>query len=315
MKDLRVLFMGTPDFAVHILDHLVKANTTIVGVVTVPDKPSGRGQKVHSSAVKRYAVKQNLPVFQPANLKSEEFQNTLKNLNLDVSVVVAFRMLPEKVWNFPPLGTFNLHASLLPDYRGAAPINWAIINGETETGVTTFFLDKQIDTGNIIAQTKVAITPEDTAGSLHDKLMLSGAELVKKTLDHIAKNTVSSKPQNTTQPLKEAPKFTTDNTKVNWNNKTQVIYNFVRGLNPYPVAWATFYDGQKELRCKLFSVTPEVKPHDYTIGKVIKTKTELSVAVQDGFIHILEMQLPGKRKMQIKDILNGLHLTAEAAMR
>ncbi len=315
MKNIRVLFMGTPEFAAHILAHILKENYTVVGVVTVPDKPAGRGQKMHLSAVKKYALQQNLPVYQPANLKADSFQETLDTLQPDVAVVVAFRMLPKKVWSFPKLGTFNLHASLLPDYRGAAPINWAIINGEKQTGVTTFFLDEKIDTGKIIAQKAVPITPQETAGSLHDKLMTEGAILVTNTLAGIANENIKAIAQPQPTINKEAPKLTAQNTQINWQANPQNIVDFVRGLNPYPVAWTILINGNKEWRCKIFSVEVEEKKHAYSLGKIIQTKQHLKVATHSGYILINEMQLPGKRKMPIQQILNGLRLEENAHMR
>ncbi len=314
MKDLRILFMGTPGFAVHILEEILKQNYNVVGVVTAPDKPAGRGQKVHASAVKKFALKQNLEIYQPSNLKSDDFQETLKQINPDVAVVVAFRMLPKKVWDFPKLGTFNLHASLLPDYRGAAPINWAIINGETKTGVTTFFLDEKIDTGKIILQEEVEIKTAETAGSLHDKLMQEGAKLVHKTLQLIAENKVEAKAQENDKIEKHAPKLNAENTKIDWTKKPEEIHNLVRGLNPYPVAWSYFQNGKKKMRCKFFSVQPENAVHNHAIGKIFKSKTALKVAVTSGYVSILEMQMPGKRKMPIKDILNGLNLEENSFM-
>src|SRR5699024_9884496 len=289
MKNLRVLFMGTPQFAQHILDHLLKNKYNIIGVVTAPDKPAGRGQKMHTSAVKRFALKKDLPILQPTNLKADSFQEKLKSLHPDIAVVVAFRMLPKKVWAYPKLGTFNLHASLLPDYRGAAPINWAIINGETETGVTTFFLDEEIDTGKIIKQEEVAIDFEDNAGTLHDKLLDKGKHLVAQTIDLIEEDNITPKAQKTPKKLKSAPKLNNTNTKINWHSNLFAIHNLIRGLAPYPVAWTTFKNGKKQLRCKIFKAKPEEATHDFTIGKVIKSKKDLKVAVPHGFIHILTM--------------------------
>jgi len=306
--------MGTPGFAVHILEKMLQENHNVVGVVTAPDKPAGRGQRTHSSAVKKFALKQDLKIYQPTNLKSDDFQQTLAEINPDLAVVVAFRMLPKKVWNFPKFGTFNLHASLLPDYRGAAPINWAIINGETKTGVTTFFLDERIDTGKIILQKETTINAEETAGSLHDKLMEDGAKLVNQTIELIAKNKVEAKAQKDFNPQKNAPKLNAENTKIDWSKNPTEIYNLVRGLNPYPVAWTYFKNGEKKLRCKIFAVQAENTTHENPIGKVFKTKNELKVAVSSGYIKILEMQMPGKRKMLIKDILNGLNLKENAFM-
>lgn len=306
--------MGTPAFAVYILDEILKANHTVVGVVTAPDKKAGRGQRVHSSAVKKFAEKKGLPIYQPTNLKSADFQEDLKEINPDIAVVVAFRMLPKMVWDFPTHGTFNLHASLLPDYRGAAPINWAIINGEKETGVTTFFLDKKIDTGKIILQEVVKIEFDDDAGSLHDKLMIKGAELVNQTLGLIEEDKVKAQPQVSPQEGNTAPKLNSKNTRIDWSKSSEEINNLVRGLNPYPVAWTYFENGDKKMRCKIFAVRPEKVAHQYTIGQVFKTKNDLKVAVDDGFIYILEMQMPGKRKMSIQDIVNGLQLEEKHLM-
>lgn len=314
MKDIRILFMGTPEFAVHILSSLVEHKYIVAGVVTAPDKPAGRGQKIRKSAVKKYAEKQGLKILQPTNLKSDTFQEELKTISPDVAVVVAFRMLPEKVWAFPPLGTFNLHASLLPDYRGAAPINWAIINGEKKSGVTTFFLNHQIDTGKIIAQKEVEITTEDTAGSLHDKLMEKGAELVLHTLTLIDEEKIKPQKQEISKKLKSAPKFTSENTQVDWNQSPNKIYNFVRGLNPFPIAWTYLQDEREKMRCKVFQVTPIQEEHSFKIGKILMTKEDLKVAVKGGFIAIQEMQLPGKKRLHIKELRNGLHLSEEAKM-
>lgn len=312
--NMRVLFMGTPEFAVHILDKIKRAGYQIVGVVTTPDKPAGRGQKMHTSAVKKYAQKHNLAIYQPTNLKSDEFQKDLQELNPDVSVVVAFRMLPKSVWNFPAYGTFNLHASLLPQYRGAAPINWAIINGEKETGVTTFFLDENIDTGHIIFQDHVFITAKDNAGTLHDKLMESGANLVVSTLDAIRNNTIEVIQQENHATLKPAPKLNSENTQIDWGKSVQEIQNLIRGLNPYPVAYTYFKNGEAKMRCKIFEVGIEKADHSHPIGKVMISKNSFKVAAADGWVEILEMQLPGKRKMGIKDILNGLQINADPKM-
>lgn len=228
MKNLRILFMGTPEFAVHILDEILKAGHSVVGVVTAPDRLAGRGQRLHSSAVKKFAVEKDLPVYQPKNLKSEDFQKDLEIINPDIAVVVAFRMLPKMVWNYPTYGTFNLHASLLPDYRGAAPINWAIINGEEKTGVTTFFLDEQIDTGKIILQETVNIEQEDTAGSLHDKLMTKGADLVNQTLKLASENNLKAIPQSQPEEGKMAPKLDNENTRIDWSKTPEEISNLIR---------------------------------------------------------------------------------------
>ena len=241
-KPLRIIFMGTPDFAVSTLQTLVENGQNVVAVITAPDKPAGRGLKLNESAVKQYAVSQNIPVLQPTNLKAETFLAELKSYQADLQIIVAFRMLPEAVWNMPPLGSFNIHASLLPQYRGAAPINWAIMNGETETGVTTFFLQHQIDTGDIIFQDKVTIEPTDDFGSLYEKLKHAGAALALKTVKAIEAGNVPSEPQKTNQELKEAPKIFKDTCQINWNQPAQKIHDFVRGLSPYPTAWTIFDD-------------------------------------------------------------------------
>lgn len=315
MKKLRIVFMGTPEFAVSILDHLIQKDYQVIATVTAPDKPAGRGRKLHSSALKRYAVKNQLPVLQPKNLKDDKFQAELRRLNPDIAVVVAFRMLPKKVWALPKQGAFNLHASLLPDYRGAAPINWSIINGETHTGVTTFFLDENIDTGKIIKQQKVAIDMEDNAGDLHDKLMVQGAELVENTLDLIAKEEVQPISQAVVREPKEAPKLTKTNTQIDWYQELNTIYNLIRGLNPYPAAWTTLLNGQKTLRCKIYETERKPTAHHHPVGKLIKTKENLQVAVKNGFLIILKMQLEGKKKMPVKELLNGLNLKENAKMR
>jgi len=304
MNDLRIVFMGTPDFAVGVLKNLIQHKCTIVGVITAPDKPSGRGRKLNQSAVKKYAIEQQLPVLQPTNLKNEDFLNELKLLNPNLQIVVAFRMLPKVVWQLPTFGTFNLHASLLPEYRGAAPINWAIINGETKTGVTTFFIDEKIDTGAIILQEQVAISETDTAGDLHDKLMETGGQLVVKTVKLIEKGTVKT----TKQPDKEekpAPKIYKETCKIDWNQPIDSIYNKIRGLSPYPAAWTIINNTNETFEAKIYSASKEKIEHSETVGNIITTKKVLKVAVQGGFIFVNEMQLPGKRKMNVTDLLNG----------
>lgn len=306
-KELRIVFMGTPDFAVESLRILVENKYNVVGVITAPDKPAGRGQKLNESAVKKYALSQNLNILQPTNLKSEEFIEDLKKLNASLQIVVAFRMLPEVVWNMPELGTFNLHASLLPQYRGAAPINWAIINGEKETGVTTFFLQHKIDTGDIIAQTKVDIGENETAGELHDKLMMIGKDLVLKTVKDIETNNVSTIPQNENQELKEAFKIFKPFCKIDWSKSIDEIHNHIRGLSPYPTAFTEFKSKTSEelISCKIFQSIKEKINHQHPTGTIFQTKNELKVAVEGGFINILELQLAGKKKMEITALLNG----------
>jgi len=315
MQDLRIVFFGTPHFAVATLKELVENNKNVVGVITAPDKPAGRGRNVKQSAVKEYALTQNIKVLQPTNLKSEAFQNELKALKPDLQIVVAFRMLPQAVWSLPKYGTFNLHASLLPQYRGAAPINWAIINGETKTGVTTFFIDDKIDTGEIIEQIEVPISPNDNAGSLHDKLMTTGSELVLKTVNLIAAEKVKTQKQQQGSPLKTAYKLHTENTKIDWNKPVEEIHNLVRGLSPYPSAWSYLINGENELTVKIYSTLPETADHNEKTGTLIASKKELKVAVKNGYISIKEIQLPGKKKMDVVSLLNGFKIENGAYMR
>lgn len=312
MKDLRILFMGTPDFAVATLTKLVEQGHTIVGVITAPDRPAGRGRKLQQSAVKKYALEKGLSVLQPTNLKNEDFLSALAELRANLQIVVAFRMLPKVVWNMPEYGTFNLHASLLPNYRGAAPINWVLINGESETGVTTFFIDDKIDTGEIILQERTPISDQDTAGTLHDRLMLMGAELVSKTVRLIEEGTVTTIRQANTEGLKTAYKIHKETCEIDWSRSMDAIYDHIRGLSPYPTAWSTLTSGDTQLSVKIYTVAKEVQTHEYAIGRVVFDKKELKVAVKEGFITILEMQLPGKRRMKTSDILNGLKLEEKA---
>ncbi|MFD0990973.1 methionyl-tRNA formyltransferase [Mariniflexile jejuense] len=314
MRNLRIVFMGTPDFAVATLKTLVEANYNIVGVITAPDKPAGRGQKLNESAVKQYAVSQNLNVLQPTNLKNETFLNDLKLLNSNLQIVVAFRMLPKVVWQMPEYGTFNLHASLLPNYRGAAPINWAIINGETKTGVSTFFIDEKIDTGDMILQESININPEENAGSLHDALMTIGSKLVLKTVESIQNKTVKTTPQKETSEIKTAYKLDRDNCKINWNDSIDNIYNLIRGLSPYPAAWCMLENGKDNLDIKVYSAEKEKTSHTLNNGDIVSTKKELKVAVSNGYIIIKEIKLPGKRTMDVKSLLNGYTFEANAKM-
>jgi methionyl-tRNA formyltransferase len=314
MRDLRIVFMGTPDFAVATLKTLVKNNYNIVGVITAPDKPAGRGQKLNESAVKQYAISQNLTVLQPTNLKNDDFLNELTQLNANLQIVVAFRMLPKVVWQMPEYGTFNLHASLLPNYRGAAPINWAIINGETKTGVSTFFIDEKIDTGDMILQDSIAINPEENAGSLHDKLMHIGSELVIKTVKLIQQDSAKTIPQTESSDIKTAYKLDRDNCKIDWNDSLENIYNLIRGLSPYPAAWCILINGNDTLDIKIYAADKEYASHNYSTGTIISTKKELKVAVSKGYIIIKEIKLPGKRTMDIKSLLNGYHFEADAKM-
>lgn len=313
MRDLRIIFMGTPDFAVAILKQLIESNCTIVGVITAPDKPAGRGRKINESAVKKYASSQGLTILQPKNLKDTRFQEELKGLNANLQIVVAFRMLPKTVWKMPEFGTFNLHASLLPQYRGAAPIHWAIINGETKTGVTTFFIDDKIDTGEIILQKEIAITSSETVGSLHDKLMLLGADLVLETVTLIKIGHVKT----TKQPAledKAAPKLNPENCKIDWTDSLENIYNKIRGLNPFPTAWTTINNNGDTILAKIYSIHIEEDAHSFAIGKIIATKKTLKVAVKNGFLFIDEIKLSGKKKMDSKSLQNGFTFHENAKM-
>ncbi|MFT4857703.1 MAG: methionyl-tRNA formyltransferase [Algoriphagus sp.] len=305
-SSLRIIYMGTPEFAVPALEILAKNNWNVVGVITAPDKPKGRGQKLIPSPVKEAALKHGLHILQPTNLKSLEFQDELRALKADLQIVVAFRMLPEAVWDMPPIGTFNLHASLLPNYRGAAPINWAIINGEKETGVTTFFLKHEIDTGSIIYQEKVAILPEDDLGSLYEKLMELGAKLVLKTVEAIAADEVVALPQDESKAMHHAPKIFKETGEINWANSADSIHNLIRGLSPYPATW-TSLDGKN---CKIFkTAVSEENLSKIELGNYSSDgKTFLKFQTGDGSLEILELQLEGKKRMKIGDFLRGYKL-------
>ena len=312
-KDLRIVFMGTPDFAVPSLAKLVENGYNVVGVVTMPDKAIGRHHDVlQSSPVKQYAVTHNIPVLQPEKLKDEEFLAELSNLKADLQIVVAFRMLPQVVWGMPRLGTFNLHAALLPQYRGAAPINWAIINGDKETGITTFFLDENIDTGRIILQERIPIGEEDCLEDIHDRMMVQGADLVQKTVDLIAEGKAEATDQKqfmTDEPLRPAPKIFKETCEIKWTN-TEQVYNFVRGLSPYPAAWTTLYtpDG-KEITMKVFRTLKEKASHEIKKPTLqTDNKTYLRVTLPDGYLYLTEVQISGKKRMQITDFLRGAHI-------
>ncbi|WP_198938354.1 methionyl-tRNA formyltransferase [Tenacibaculum holothuriorum] len=311
MRDLRIVFMGTPDFAVTILKHLVENNYNVVGVITAPDKPAGRGRKLNQSAVKKYALSQDLPILQPKNLKNEDFQEDLKQWNANLQIVVAFRMLPKSVWAMPQYGTFNLHASLLPEYRGAAPINWAIINGETKTGVTTFFIDEKIDTGEIILQKETSIKDDETVGELHDTLMYLGADLVAETVDLITKGDVITTKQPDLEE-KSAPKLYPHNCKIDWSLPLNNIYNHIRGLDPYPTAWTSIINNEEELAAKIYKVSKQFEEHQLETGTIVATKKELKVAVKEGYLNILEIKLSGKKKMDAKSLLNGFTFSENA---
>ena len=312
-EDFRIVYMGTPDFAVESLRRLVEGGYQVVGVVTMPDKPMGRhGSVLQSSPVKKYALEHGLKVMQPVKLKDEAFLEELAALDAHLQIVVAFRMLPEVVWDMPKLGTFNLHASLLPQYRGAAPINWAVINGEKETGVTTFFLQHEIDTGEIIQQVKTPVSDNDNAGTVHDRLMAIGGDLVVSTVDAIINGTVKTVPQEICvrhdTELKPAPKIFRDTCRMDWRHKNlQQLHDFVRGLSPYPAAWTVFDDGQgKNMEVKIFETRQEPTAHHLPIGSLLTDgKNSLKVAVNGGFLHVLSLQLAGKKQMDIKDFLRG----------
>lgn len=305
-SDLRILFYGTPDFAVATLDAIIKQGVSVLGVVTAPDKPAGRGQQLQMSEVKKYALSKNIPVYQPLNLKSLEFQAQLAQINPNLQVVVAFRMLPEYVWKYPALGTFNVHASLLPHYRGAAPIHWAVIHGETETGVSTFFLKHEIDSGDIILQKKCDILPSETTGDVYQKLMLLGAKAAVETIAQIRQNKITVIPQVTIGQLKTAPKLTKENTRIIWTQSAEDITNMVRGLTPFPTAWTQLIRATKPYLTKILSV--EVINGDITLKPgEIKTdqKNYLHIGTGKGLLSVLELQLEGKKKLKTEDFLRG----------
>lgn len=311
-REIRVVFMGTPDFAVGVLSKLVAEKVKIVGVITAPDKPAGRGRKIHTSAVKDYAVSQGLTVLQPTNLKNEGFLKELEALNANLQIVVAFRMLPKVVWQMPEYGTFNLHASLLPEYRGAAPINWAIINQENKTGVTTFFIDEKIDTGAIILSSEILIEERETAGTLHDKLMEIGSNLVVETVQLIEKNTINPYIQKDARDLKEAPKLHPENTEINWSQPVKKIDALVRGLSPYPVAWTKIKNEEDIYKVKIYSSSFEIVKHNEAVGTITTTKKTIKIAAEDGYLFIEVLQFPGKRKMDAASFLNGFTFAENA---
>ena len=312
MEKLKIVFMGTPEFAVGILDTILKNNYDVVGVITAADKPAGRGQKLKFSAVKEYALKHDLKLLQPTNLKDESFLAELSSLNANLQVVVAFRMLPEVVWKMPKLGTFNLHASLLPNYRGAAPINWAIINGETKTGVTTFFIDDKIDTGAIILSTETTISLTESAGELHDRLMVIGSEAVVETLTLIENGKVSTTIQTDSDEIKTAYKLNKENCKIDFSKSGNEIYNLIRGLSPYPAAWCLIKDGIEEWNVKIYEAKLVLETHEEKVGTVIATKKELKITVKDGFIEVISLQFPGKKRMKTSELMNGMTFSSNA---
>ena len=311
-KELRIVYMGTPNFAVESLCALVEGGYNVVGVITMPDKPVGRhGSVLQASPVKEYALSQNLPVLQPEKLKDETFLDELRALKADLQIVVAFRMLPEVVWDMPRFGTFNLHASLLPQYRGAAPINWAVINGDTETGVTTFFLTHEIDTGKIIRQKHLPIADTDNVGTVHDALMAIGAGLVTETVDLLLAGKVDAIPQEEfikdVTELRPAPKIFKDTCRIDWNQPSKRIYDFIRGLSPYPAAWTELVasDGSRQA-LKVYQAEKRPASHNQAIGVILTdAKSYIDIAVEDGYIRLLDLQLAGKKRMGVKDFLNG----------
>lgn len=305
MKSLKVVFLGTPEFAKHTLEAIHKSHHQVVGVVTVADKASGRGQKINQSPVKIFAVENNIPVFQPEKLRNPEFLEELRKLEADVFVVVAFRMMPKMLFEIPKMGTFNLHASLLPDYRGAAPINYAVINGEQKTGVTTFFINEKIDEGNILLQQELTILPDENAGSLHDRLMLIGADLVVKTLDGLAENSITEKAQPEVRNPKNAFKIFKEDTKINWNKSSKEIHQFILGMSPYPAAFTVLRISEEEKNLKIFSGKFEITDHHKESGSLEISKNEFKIYTKDGIYLPLELQLEGKKRMNLKDFLNG----------
>lgn len=311
---LRIVYMGTPDFAVEALRCLVDGGYNVVGVITMPDKPAGRGHQIQYSPVKQYALSKNIPLLQPERLKEEAFVEALRAWRADLQIVVAFRMLPEVVWNMPRLGTFNLHASLLPQYRGAAPINWAVINGDTETGITTFFLQHEIDTGEVIQQVRVPIADTDNVEVVHDKLMHLGGRLVVETVDAILAGTVTPIAQEAMAvvgELRPAPKIFKETCRIDWNQPVKRVYDFIRGLSPYPAAWSELVNPAGEgIVMKIFETEKLAESHSLAPG-TIRTdgKTYLKVAVADGFIGILALQLPGKKRLRTEELLRGFRLT------
>ncbi|SEG41265.1 methionyl-tRNA formyltransferase [Flavobacterium urumqiense] len=309
MEKLRIVFMGTPEFAVGILQTIIKNNYEVVGVITAADKPAGRGQKIKYSAVKEFALANNLTLLQPTNLKDETFLSELKSLNANLQIVVAFRMLPKVVWEMPSRGTFNLHASLLPNYRGAAPINWAIINGEPKTGVTTFFIDDKIDTGAMILSSEIEIGETENAGELHNRLMDLGSTTVIETLEMIEKGNVTTIIQKDDADIKTAYKLNKENCKIDWTKSASEINNLIRGLSPYPAAWCFFGDKNEEWNVKIYDAKVISEDHSYSIGHLVCTKKEIKIAVANGFIQVLNLQFPGKKRMTTAELLNGISFT------
>ena len=328
-EDLRIVYMGTPDFAVEALRQLVEGGYNVVGVITMPDKPAGRGHKIQYSPVKQYALEQNLPLLQPEKLKDEAFVQALREWKADLQIVVAFRMLPEVVWSMPRLGTFNLHASLLPQYRGAAPINWAVINGDTETGITTFFLKHEIDTGEVIQQVRVPIADTDNVEIVHDKLMMLGGKLVVETVDAILNGVVKPVPQEemaVVGELRPAPKIFKETCRIDWNQPVKKVYDFIRGLSPYPAAWSELVSPEGEVVVvKIFETEKYIRNEGKRcrnsrgcfckVGSIeTDGKKYIKVAVPGGFVSVLSLQLPGKKRLKTDELLRGFRLTNEYKM-
>lgn len=314
MKSLKVVFLGTPEFAKTSLEAIHQSKHEVVGVVTVADKASGRGQKINQSPVKVYAAENNIPVFQPEKLRNPEFLEELRKLDADVFVVVAFRMMPKVLFEMPKMGTFNLHASLLPDYRGAAPINYAVINGEEKTGATTFFINEKIDEGNILLQEELEVLPDENAGSLHDRLMEMGSKLVVKTLDGLAENSIIEKPQPHVEHPKNAYKIFKEDTRINWKAPSKTVHQFILGMSPYPAAFTTIKIGEDEKGLKIFAGKFEITDHGKTSGTLDISKNEFKIYTEDGTYFPQELQLEGKKRMTVKDFLNGFRNFEEISL-
>ncbi|KQT23919.1 methionyl-tRNA formyltransferase [Chryseobacterium sp. Leaf405] len=314
MKSLKVVFLGTPEFAKTSLEAIHQSHHEVVGVVTVADKASGRGQKINQSPVKVFAVENNIPVFQPEKLRNPEFLEELRKLDADVFVVVAFRMMPKVLFEMPKMGTFNLHASLLPDYRGAAPINYAVINGEEKSGATTFFINEKIDEGNILLQEEIPVLEDENAGSLHDRLMEMGSKLVVKTLDGLAENSIIEKPQPEVEHPKNAFKIFKEDTRIDWTKTSKEVHQFILGMSPYPAAFTTLKIGEEEKGLKIFGGRFEISNHEKAVGSLDISKSEFKIYTQDGEYFPSELQLEGKKRMNVKDFLNGFRNFDEIKM-
>lgn len=314
MKSLKVVFLGTPEFAKTSLEAIHQSHHEVVGVVTVADKASGRGQKINQSPVKIFAVENNLPVFQPEKLRNPEFLEELRKLDADVFVVVAFRMMPKVLFEMPKMGTFNLHASLLPDYRGAAPINYAVINGEKKTGATTFFINEKIDEGNILLQEEIPVLEDENAGHLHDRLMEMGAKLVVRTLDGLAENSITERPQPQVEHPKNAYKIFKEDTRIDWTKSSKEVHQFILGMSPYPAAFTTLKIGEEEKGVKIFGGKFEISNHQKPVGSLEISKNDFKIYTKDGIYFPLELQLEGKKRMNIKDFLNGFRNFDEIKM-